>query len=69
MTNGCQLFDDDDDPEGETRGGINFGGGVEYFTGNRTSIKGELRWDIVSDPPGLPDATGFSLTIGYKTYF
>jgi hypothetical protein len=64
-----QTFDDDDDPEGETRGGINFGGGVEYFTGSRSSIRGELRWDVVSDPPGLPDASGATLTIGYKTYF
>lgn len=64
-----QHFEDDDDPDGETRGGLNFGGGVEYFTGRRSSIKGELRWDIVSDPPGLPDASGASLTIGYKIYF
>jgi hypothetical protein len=64
-----QLLEDRDDPDGETRGGINFGGGVEYFTGDMTSIKAEGRWDIVSHPTGFPDVTGFSLTIGYKRYF
>ena len=64
-----QHFDDDDDPDGETRGGLNLGGGLEYFIGQRSSIKGELRWDIVSHPPDLPDATGASLTVGYKFYF
>jgi hypothetical protein len=58
-----------DDPDSETRGGLNFGGGVEYFVGDQASVKGEIRLDIVSRPPGLPDATGFSLTIGYKRYF
>ena len=57
------------DPEGETRGGLNFGGGVEYFAWDQMSIKSELRWDVVSDPPGLPDATGVSLTFGVKRYF
>jgi hypothetical protein len=63
------LLDGREDPEGETRGGLNFGGGVEYFTSRVDAIKGELRWDIVSDPPGLPDASGLTLTIGYKRYF
>jgi hypothetical protein len=57
------------DPDGETRGGINVGGGIEYFVGARTTIKGEGRLDIVSHPPGLTDATGFTLTIGLKRYF
>jgi hypothetical protein len=57
------------DPDSEVRGGLNFGGGAEYFVGDRASVKGEVRWDIVSQPPGLADATGFSLTIGYKRYF
>lgn len=57
------------DPDGETRGGINVGGGVEYFAGARTAVKGEARFDIVSHPPGLSDATGFALTIGLKRYF
>lgn len=58
-----------DDPDGETRGGINLGGGGEYFIGRQTAIKGELRWDIVSHPPGLSDATGATLTVGVKRYF
>ena len=57
------------DPDSEVRGGLNFGGGAEYFIGDRASIKGEIRWDIVSQPPSLADATGFSLTVGYKRYF
>ena len=57
------------DPPGETRGGLNFGGGAEYFTGARTAIKGELRLDIVSHPEGFPDATGVTLSIGVKQYF
>ncbi len=64
-----ELLDDLDDPDSETRGGINLGGGVEYFTGDMTSVKAEARWDIVSRPPGLADASGFSLTIGFKRYF
>lgn len=64
-----QLLDGLDDPDSETRGGINFGGGAEYFTGSMSSIKGEARWDLVSHPPGLPDASGFTITIGYKVYF
>jgi hypothetical protein len=57
------------DPDAEVRGGINFGGGAEFFVGDRASVKGEFRWDIVSQPPGLPDATGIALTLGYKRYF
>jgi hypothetical protein len=64
-----QQLDDREDPDGETRGGIHLGGGVEYFTSGRTTIKGEARWDIVSHPPGLPDASGFTLMIGLKRYF
>lgn len=56
-------------PDGEVRGGINLGGGVEYFLNRMNTIKGEARWDIVSHPPDLPDATGFTLTIGVKHYF
>jgi len=64
-----QLLDGRDDPDSETRGGLSFGGGIEYFTSSMAAIKGEARWDLVSHPPGLPDASGFSLTIGYKRYF
>jgi hypothetical protein len=57
------------DPDGETRGGINFGGGVEYFFTRLATIKAEARWDVVSHPTDLPDATGFTLTVGLKRYF
>jgi len=63
------LLENQDDPDGETRGGINFGFGTEYFFSPMTTIKGEARWDVVSDPPGLGDATGFTLTLGIKRYF
>jgi hypothetical protein len=64
-----QQFDVEPDPPGETRGGLNFGGGTEYLLNNESAIKIELRWDIVSHPYTLPDATGTSLTFGYKRYF
>jgi len=64
-----ELLDDRNDPDGETRGGINFGGGIEYFVGSNATVKGEARWDVVSHPEGFSDATGFTLTIGYKRYF
>lgn len=63
------LRDDREDPDGETRGGINFGGGVEYFTTSVSAVKGELRFDRVSHPTGLPDASSVTLTIGFKRYF
>jgi hypothetical protein len=64
-----ELIDGANDPDSETRGGLNFGGGTEYFVGDRASFKGEVRWDIVSHPSDFPDATGFTITIGYKRYF
>ena len=64
-----QLFEDAPDPDSETRGGINFGVGTEYSLGGGATVKGELRWDIVSQPTGFPDATGVSLMFGYKRYF
>ena len=64
-----QVLDGLDDPDSETRGGINLGGGAEYFTGDMTSVKGEVRFDVVSHPPGFPDASGFTITIGVKRYF
>ena len=64
-----QLFDNREDPVRERRGGINLGGGVEYATSDVLSVKGEARWDIVSHPSGLPDATGLTVTLGFKRYF
>jgi hypothetical protein len=57
------------DPDGETRGGINFGGGAEFFTNSLTIIKSEARFSVVSHPTNLPDATGFTVTVGLKRYF
>ena len=64
-----QLFENAPDPDSEVRGGLNIGFGTEYSLGAGASVKGELRWDIVSQPTGFPDATGVSLTFGYKRYF
>jgi hypothetical protein len=64
-----EILDNAPDPDSDTRGGLNFGGGLEYLVGERASIKGEARFDIVSQPAGFPDATGFTLTFGYKRYF
>ena len=64
-----QNFDVAPDPPGETRGGLTFGGGTEYLLSNEAAIKVELRWDVVSHPFLLPDASGTALTFGYKRYF
>ena len=64
-----QVLDAAEDPDSETRGGLNFGGGVEYFVDDRAAVKGEIRWDIVTEPNIGPDATGFNVTFGYKIYF
>ena len=58
-----------EDPPGETRGGLNFGGGAEYLLSDEASIKGELRWDLVSHPFPLPNASAATFTVGYKRYF
>jgi outer membrane protein with beta-barrel domain len=60
--NGVSLGDS------ETKVGGTIFGGVEYFTSDTFSVKGELRYHLVSDVAGLnPD--GVSLTIGVKKYF
>jgi hypothetical protein len=64
-----EILDASDDPDGESRGGVNFGGGAEYLYNDMTSVKVEGRWDVVSHPRDLPDATGFTLTVGIKRYF
>jgi opacity protein-like surface antigen len=43
-------------------------GGVEYFTSNTFSVKGEARYHIVTKS-GPYDPSGLALTIGVKTYF
>ena len=35
----------------------------------RLKVREKARFDLVSQPTGFPDATGFTLTIGYKRYF
>jgi hypothetical protein len=62
-------LDDNQDPEGESRGGIYFGGGSDFILNEESAIKAEFRWDAVSDPPGLPDASGATITVGYKRFF
>jgi len=57
------------DPDGETRGGLYFGGGSDIVLTHQDAIKVEVRWDVVSHPTGLPDATSAVLTFGYKRYF
>ena len=49
-------------------------GGIEYFTSNTVSIKGEASYHLISNADGFagrgprnPD--GFKLTIGLKKYF
>ena len=43
-------------------------GGVEFFTSNTFSVKGEARYHIVTKS-GLYDPSGLALTIGVKSYF
>ena len=62
-------LDASEDPPGETRGGLNFGGGAEYLLNSESSIKTEFRWDIVSHPVSSPDASAATFTVGYKRYF
>ncbi len=57
------------DPDGESRGGFYVGGGSDVILNNESAIKVEWRWDQVSHPPGQPDASGATLTVGYKRYF
>ena len=64
-----KIDDGLEDPEGETRGGIYFGGGSDIILNEESAIKVEFRWDLISHPPGLPDASGMALTVGYKRFF
>jgi opacity protein-like surface antigen len=54
--------------DSESKFGTTLFGGVEYFTSNTLSVKGELRYHIVSDALSLnPD--GATISIGLKKYF
>jgi len=63
-----ELPDNAPDPDSDTRGGINFGGGVEYFVHRTMSLKGEGRYHAIQDFPGI-DPSGLVLSVGLKTYF
>jgi hypothetical protein len=43
-------------------------GGLEFFTSNTFSVKGEARYHVVTKS-GPYDPSGLALTIGVKSYF
>ena len=54
--------------EDHTKLGGTVFGGVEFFTSNTVSVKGEARYHLIDNINGLnPD--GLALTIGLKKYF
>jgi opacity protein-like surface antigen len=54
--------------DSESKFGGTVFGGVEYFTSDTLSVKGELRYHLISDVGALnPD--GATLSIGLKKYF
>ena len=54
--------------DSESKFGGTVFGGVEYFTSNTLSVKGEIRYHLVSDIGSLnPD--GATISIGLKKYF
>ena len=54
--------------DSESKFGGTLFGGVEYFTSNTLSVKGEIRYHLVSDiGPLNPD--GATISIGLKKYF
>jgi hypothetical protein len=56
------------DGDAETKFGGNLFGGVELFTNRTTSVKGEVRYHVITDSRGF-DPDGLALTIGLKKYF
>ena len=54
--------------DGTTKVGGTLFGGAEFFTSKTVAVKAEARYHIVSDWNGY-DPSGFSLTIGLKSYF
>ncbi len=63
------YIDDAYNPGWVSRWGVNFGGGVEYFSRPTVTIKveGTYHWIERNHPRGEP--RGFSLTAGLKKYF
>jgi hypothetical protein len=54
--------------DGDTKLGGTLIGGVEFFTSNTFSVKGEARYHIVTKAGGY-NPSGLALTIGAKKYF
>jgi opacity protein-like surface antigen len=54
--------------ESETKLGGAVFGGLEYFTSNTFSVKGEARYHVVSKTRAF-NPSGLSLTFGVKSYF
>ena len=55
--------------DGETAGGLTFGGGLDYFITRTATVKFEGRYDWVAVDDGRPDPSGVSLTVGVKKFF
>jgi hypothetical protein len=55
--------------DSETKAGVNFGGGVEYFTSRTVSLKGEARYHVIGKTRAGEDPSGLVLTGGLKKYF
>jgi opacity protein-like surface antigen len=54
--------------ETETKFGLNYGGGIEYFLHRALTLKGEGRYHAVASTRGQ-SPSGFALSVGLKTYF
>lgn len=52
-----------------SKGGINLGGGIEYFTRRTLTIKAEALYHFVAQGTLPVDPSGLTLTIGLKRYF
>jgi len=55
--------------DGQTKGGVNLGGGIEYFARRLLTIKAEALYHIVAEKNVPVDPSGLTLTIGLKKYF
>lgn len=55
--------------DGETTGGLTFGGGLDYFITRTATVKLEGRYDWVAVDDGRADPSGISLTVGVKKFF
>jgi opacity protein-like surface antigen len=63
-----ERFDGEAARESETKVGGTLFGGVEYFTSNTVSVKGEAKYHLIQNL-GTFNPDGLSLTIGLKKYF